>query len=162
MIRRLLKAAACGATMLLASVAPPVKEPLRVGSVAPDLIPRVPSGDVVVVWTFPTESLQNCTSPASEFRRLQRQYGARAHLVLIAVGDDPNILDPFLRRERLRPVVRRVTETEYARHFGATPVPAVHIIARHVMRETVSDSTWADGVPMSRRGIKQTAESVLE
>jgi hypothetical protein len=55
-----------------------------------------------------------------------------------------------------------VTEVDYARHFGATALPAVHIIKGHVVRELVSDSTWADGITMSRRGIRQTTESFLD
>lgn len=165
MTRRLVRVAACAAATLLAAPAPglsSIPEPLEVGAEAPALIPTVGPGHVVVTWAFPIEALQGCSSPASEFRRLQRRYGDRVHLVVVAVGDDPGIVDPFLRRERIRPLVRRVTEAEYARHFGPTALPAVHIIKDRVIREMVTDSTWSDGVTMSRRGIRQTTERLLE
>jgi len=163
--RRLVRSASALALVLLgssASIGKVAPTNFEVGALAPTFLRAGSPDGLVLAWVFPVNVLLSCDSPSGAFRRLQRSYPDRVKLVVVAVGRDPDILEPFLRRERLHPVVIRLSEVEYAQHFGATPHPSVQIVRGDRLREMVSDTTWADGVKLDQRGIKETAEALME
>jgi hypothetical protein len=117
---------------------------------------------LLVVWSFDTADLLGCESPARALRHLQRRFGSQVQLRMIAVGQDPHVVDPFMRRERLTGDVMRVSRQEYRRRFGDSPLPRLQMVRSGYPEQLLVDETWSDGTSVAQRDIQQTGHELLE
>ncbi len=124
----------------------------------------VPDSVLEIVWSFEVEDLMVCDAgPAMALRHLQRQYGPRVRLTMVAVGKDPHLIRPFLKRERLNAEVVQVSSAaDYARRFGPAPLPSVQFRRGGVLLAAARDTHWTDGVSLRDRGLEEAGRTLLD
>jgi hypothetical protein len=133
---------------------------LTVGQTAPAVLAKS-ENKVQVVWAFSTRDLLSCESPALALRHLKARFGADVHLVAVAVGEDPGIVNSFMARERLDPQVIRMREPEFERAFLRSKLPALYVVRDHRIAEATSDSIWSDGSLRRVRTLESVVRSLL-
>jgi hypothetical protein len=100
---------------------------LGIGSEVPELWSE-PVGSVVLIgWAFRTEDCLSCVTPAAAFRQIGRKYGSRVKIAALAVGEEPEVVKSFLRRERLDVDLAHVNVATYRTLFGSSPLPAIYV-----------------------------------
>lgn len=135
-----------------------------VGRAVPDVVPTSGDEDVLeIIWAFEVGDLMVCDGgPALALRHLQRKFGRQVRLTMVAVGEDPQLIQPFLKRERLNAQVIRLSAAEYSRDFGPAPLPSVYLAKQRFVLAVAQDSTWTDGVLLRTQGIEATAQAFLD
>lgn len=100
----------------------------------PEVGDRVParwtddgSGRPVVIWVMKGEDYLGCATAAGDLRRLQRRYGDRIRMSLLYVGDNPDRVAGFIRRERIDAEIGTFSPREFRRAFGRTRLPAFFV-----------------------------------
>lgn len=96
------------------------------------------SSGITVAWTFRGEDLFACASAAYDLRALIREHGSQIAIQAIAIDADPNLVNSFLRRERLDLAVTYTTTQQYRRAFGEEPVPSVSVKQRGRLVEALN------------------------
>lgn len=102
-------------------------------------------GIVTIAWAFRVDDLFSCSNSALTLRHVKARFGERVNLVAVAVGDDPGLVDSYMRQQRLKPEVVRVDRGAYESLLGHAPLPSIHLITNGQIRHTAVDSTWTDG-----------------
>lgn len=143
-----------------ACFAPGRSQRLAEGDQAPPFW-AVPSGQVVVGWTFRDTDLLRCENEADELRRLQARSGSRIRVAAVAVGVDSSIAASFFRNERLRGDVRILDDREYRRRFGNAPLPRLYLIRGGRVVEVIDPPTGREAVEASWLGAR-VRRSLLE
>lgn len=91
----------------------------------------------VLAWVFTGDDILGCRSAAADLRRLQARAGQDFRLVLVYVGDRPQWVKGFARRERLRADVLGLGGREYGERFGAAPLPAYYFVHRGIVADVL-------------------------
>jgi len=126
-------------------------------------ITAVQNDGLEIVWAFEVGDLMACDGgPALALRHLQREFGPRVRLTMIAIGEDPHIIQPFLKRERLDAEVVRLSRRAFVRRFADSPLPSIRLVQRGVTLATARDTAWIDGVPLRTLGIEEAARTFLD
>lgn len=97
------------------------------GDAVPALLADAADGRATVAWVFRAEDCLSCRAPAYRLRALQRLHGGRVRLVLAAVGEPGPLVRNWAARERLDARIVHLSEDEYRRHFGGSPLPALYL-----------------------------------
>lgn len=101
---------------------------LQPGDPAPNVSTGSDLRDVTVLWVVRAQDCLSCQTAAPTMRHLQRRFANNVEIVVVAVSDEEELVNSFLRAERLDVPVVHVDRRQYANLFGRTPVPAVHVI----------------------------------
>lgn len=104
---------------------------------------------IMVAWAMRSADCLSCRTPAPTFRHIARRFGSDVDLVVVSVGEHPELVEGYLRSERLGGVrTVHLDSMAYAREFGASRLPAVYVISgdsvRHAWSST-NDVTAATG-----------------
>lgn len=80
----------------------------------------------VLRWTFRADDLLACHTAAADLRRAKREFGDGVRIEAIAIDVEPELMQSFLRLERLTGVaVRHMSEREYRTAYHAEVHPQV-------------------------------------
>lgn len=150
---------AAGAALNSAPVAHPAQA--SVGKKVPELFAAAP-GQATIVWVFREDDILSCSNDALAIRHALLRFPSRVKLIALPVGDDDGLVESFLRRERLRGDVRRLSSSSLAAAVGPTDLPAVFVITDRQIREASSDTTWADGVSRGKRPLEAVIAELLD
>lgn len=118
-------------------------------------------GRVTIAWAFRVEDLLSCSNSAMTLRHVKARFGDRVELVAVAVGEDPGIVDSFMRRQRLAPQIVRMSKEEYEQAYTSDPLPSMHLITDGHIRNTAVDSTWVDGPTRRERPLEVAVGELL-
>ena len=133
---------------------------LSVGTQVPRAVAAAP-GKIHVVWAFNTHDLLSCESPALALRHLKAHFPKEVELLAVAVGDDPGIVDSYMRRERLESQILRMQAGEFNREFSNSRLPALYVVRGQRIEEATSDSTWSDGSLRRVRSLETVVQALL-
>ncbi len=136
---------------------------IRIGDPVPVMVADSSEGhEAEVIWAVGAKDCLSCQTAAASIRHLRRRFGHRVKMVAVAVDDEDNLVDGFVRVERLEMSVVHIGRREYVKLFGRTPVPSL-IVAHE--RMVVAIWNDAEGVRAATNGpdprLMQVVDSVL-
>jgi glutathione S-transferase len=83
------------------------------------------AGATVLTWVFDADDCLACVTPAAALRRIVARQRATMRLRLLAVASDSAVVAGFLRQERLRAEVVRLSESRARAVLGPLTRPAL-------------------------------------
>lgn len=98
----------------------------RPGSPLPDLGAHAGSAGIEVLWMLRDRDVYACRSAAVALRRA-RQGSQPVQLTIVAVGRNEQLVEPFVRAQRLRARVVRLTLREFIARAGPVHLPALMV-----------------------------------
>lgn len=101
---------------------------LRVGNDAPIAAASQYQDAVTILWAIRAEDCLVCQTPAADLRSLQRRYGSRVTIIALIVGPNPNVVEGFLRSERLTATAIRFDERTFQGLFGDLILPTLYLV----------------------------------
>lgn len=102
----------------------------EVGDAAPVQWADDGSGRPLVAWIMRGEDYLGCQTAAGDLRRLQRRYGDRLRLSLVYVGENPEWVAGFVRRERIAAHIDYLSRAEFGKIYGRARLPAFFVTDR--------------------------------
>lgn len=149
-------AAACAMTAV-----PMLSASGSIGREVPDILKSDP-GTVTLAWAFAEEDVLSCSHAAMSLRHAIARFGPNVRLVAIPVDEKAGLVESFMKRQRLSPVMFRLSRRQYRRTLGSTQLPALFVVSGTSVREVATDSLWSDGVSHRARSLETVIASLIE
>jgi len=110
------------------------------------------SGRPVVAWIVRGEDYLGCQTSAGDLRGLQRRHGNAIRLSVLYVGESPEWVRAFVRRERIAAEIHALRRSEFRARFGRLRLPAFYVTdgARVVARVESPDGLGPAGDARAR------------
>lgn len=108
-----------------------------------------------LVWVLRPEDYLRCTTLAREIRQLQSRYTSGLPLTIVYVGEHPEWVPGFVRRQRLDATLVTLDRGTYESVFGRRPGPWMHVLEGRRVRRAVAITNASQLDPVIIREVEQ-------
>jgi hypothetical protein len=134
---------------------------LRVGDPAPALWSEDGSGRPVVAWVMTGEDYLGCASAAGDLRHLQMRFGNAVRLSVVYVGDHPQWVAGFIRRERVSARISQFSRSEFRKVFGRESLPSFYVVSGGTIVDRAASPNGVDPPPEASETIERAVEDAI-